>query len=69
MQIALFRIWTQVAKSTSYNNNYYTTSTSMIYIWWKINGKSGYTKNTDNEFSSEYFILFLLKELFQLKKK
>ena len=29
-----------------------------IYIWWKINGKSGYTKNTDNRFSSEYFVLF-----------
>ena len=31
-------------------------------------GKSGYAKNRDNAFSSEYFVLFLLKRKFSIEK-
>ena len=34
-----------------------------IYIW-----NSEYTKNTNNGFSSEYFVLYLLKRIFSAEK-
>ena len=33
MQTASFEIWTQVAESISYDNNYYLTNDSLINYW------------------------------------
>ena len=40
MKTALFRIWTQVVESTSYNNNYCTTSVSSMHTCLKKEQKT-----------------------------